>query len=129
MSVVELTIWNSVAIGFFGFFFGGFETVTNFLYAVTDNLEIPRKQHGAELPVNASDQDVKMKVYQMLILGIILLTVSTLSLLTDPRLFIIGGLAILSSALLDAKKFRKWNMLIVWSVITALVIVFSLIPI
>jgi len=124
---VELTALNIVAIGFFGFFFGIFESITNSIYIVTKNLEIPRKQHGAELPVNASDKDVRAKVYQMLILGIVLLLAASLS-LVDPRLFIVGGIAILASALIDAKKFGLSKITAVWSIISATVIIFSLIP-
>ncbi|MHA2296755.1 MAG: hypothetical protein ACXAEU_03240 [Candidatus Hodarchaeales archaeon] len=126
MSVIELTTLNVIAIGFFGFFFGFFESATNFLYIVTNNIAMPRKQHGAELPVDVSDNDVRTKVYQMFVLGIILLTTAMVSIIADPRFFILGGLAILSSALFDAKKFGKSKMLGAWSVIAAIVIIFAL---
>ncbi len=122
----NLTLLNIISIGFFGFFFGGFETLTNVVYLISKNLDLPRKQHGAELPKNATDQDVRMKVIQMFFLGIVLLILAIASVIVNPLIFFTGGVVILISALIDAYKFGMTKMLAVWSVIAFLVMLISL---
>ncbi|UCG01880.1 MAG: hypothetical protein JSW11_20030 [Candidatus Heimdallarchaeota archaeon] len=127
MAIVELSIFQLVGITLFGFIFGIFETLTNLLYLVTKNYDLPRKQHGKELPVNVTDDQVFHKSLQMLCLGIFLLIISILSSAIAPQLFIIGGAAIFLSGLIDYSKFRKRDMFIVWIAISIIACVFSLI--
>ena len=123
---VQLSVFQLISIGVFGFLFGIFETSTNLLYLITKNFELPRKQHGKELPENATDNEVFHKIIQMLFLGIILLSISVLSVVIAPQLFIIGAAAIFLSGLIDYSKFRKKDMLIIWFVISIIASVFSL---
>lgn len=129
MSIVELSIFQLIGIGLFGFVFGTFETSTNLLYLITKNYNLPRKQHGKELPANVTDAEVFHKVVQMFCLGIFLLIISILSSVIAPQLFIVGATAIFLSGLIDYSKFRKNNMLIVWIVISTIACVFSLLTI
>ncbi|MFX1516815.1 MAG: hypothetical protein ACFFC6_10920, partial [Promethearchaeota archaeon] len=124
--LVELSIFQLVGIGLFGVIFGTFEASTNLLYLITKNYNLPRKQHGKELPVNVTDSEVHHKVIQMLCLGVFLLMISVLSLVVAPQLFIVGGTAIFISALVDYSKFRKKDMFIIWIGISIIPSVFSL---
>ena len=126
MSYVELSVFQIIGIGLFGFIFGTFETSTNLLYLITKNYNLPRKQHGKELPTDVTNSEVYQKVIQMLCLGIILLVISILSLMVAPQLFVVGATAIFLSGLIDYAKFRKKDMLIIWSVISIISSVFSL---
>ncbi|MHA1168017.1 MAG: hypothetical protein ACTSP4_10360 [Candidatus Hodarchaeales archaeon] len=119
----NLTLLNIITIGFF---FSVFEILTNMFYLISKNLDLPRKQHGAEIPVNATDQDVLMKVKQMLILGLVLLFLALMAVLVNPLIFFMGGMVILISATIDAFKFRKSKMFIIWSIIAVLVMLSSL---
>jgi hypothetical protein len=123
---VELSIFQLISIVLFGFVFGTFETSTNLLYLITKNFDLPRKQHSKELPRDATNSEVFHKVVQMLCLGIILLSISILSLVITPQLFIVGATAIFLSGLIDYSKFRKKDMLIIWVVISVIASVFSL---
>ncbi|MFX0124565.1 MAG: hypothetical protein ACFFAE_13115 [Candidatus Hodarchaeota archaeon] len=129
MFYVELSIFQLISIGLFGFIFGIFETSTNLLYLITKNYNLPRKQHGKELPVNVTDAEIFHKVVQMLCLGIFLLIISILSSVIAPQLFIVGATAIFLSALIDYSKFRKNDKLIVWTIISVIACIFSLLTV
>jgi hypothetical protein len=118
-----------IGIGLFGYIFGTFETSTNLLYLITKNYDLPRKQHGKELPVNVTDDEVFHKVVQMLCLGIFLLIISILSSIFAPQLFIVGATAIFLSGMIDYSKFRKSDMLIIWIAISTIACVFSLLTV
>ena len=126
MSYVKLSVFQIIGIGLFGFIFGTFETSTNLLYLITKNYNLPRKQHGKELPTDVTDSEVYQKVIQMLCLGLILIVISIFSLVVAPQLFIVGATAIFLSGLIDYTKFRKKDMLIIWIVISIIASVFSL---
>ncbi|MFX1423407.1 MAG: hypothetical protein ACFFB2_13895 [Promethearchaeota archaeon] len=114
MIVSELSTFQVVGIGLFGFIFGIFEASTNLFYLITKNYDLPRRQHGRELPNNVTDVIVLRKVAQMFFLGIFLLFVSFISITIAPQLFTVGASAILISGLIDYSKFRKIDILIVW---------------
>ncbi|MFX1507858.1 MAG: hypothetical protein ACFFDC_17355 [Promethearchaeota archaeon] len=123
---VQLSVFQLISIGLFGFIFGTFETSTNLLYLITRNFDLPRKQHGKELPADPTDFEVFHKIIQMLSLGILLLLISIISLVIAPQLFIIGASAIFLSGLIDYSKFRKKDMFIIWIVISIIASIFSL---
>lgn len=126
MSSIELSIFQIIGIGLFGFIFGTFEASTNLLYLIIKNYNLPRKQHGKELPIDVTDSEVYQKVIQMFCLGIILIIISIMSLVVTPQLFIVGATAIFLSGLIDYSKFRKKDMLIIWIVISIIASAFSL---
>ncbi|MFW9903304.1 MAG: hypothetical protein ACFFFH_03150 [Candidatus Thorarchaeota archaeon] len=123
---VQLSVFQLISICLFGFVFGTFETSTNLLYLITRNFNIPRKQHGKELPVDPTDIEVFHKIVQMLCLGIILLNISILSLVIAPQLFIIGAAAIFLNGLIDYSKYRKKDIFVIWIVISTVASIFSL---
>lgn len=126
---VKLSIFQLISIGFFGFFFGIFETSTNFFYLISRNETLPRKQHSTELPNNATDTQVFHKVVQMFMLGLVLIIISLISSLVAPQLFSIGAALIFLNGLIDYSKFRKARMMLIWTIIAIITFVFSLIPI
>lgn len=126
---VELSIFQLISIGFFGIFFGIFETSTNFFYLVSRNQTLPRKQHSAELPNNATDTQVFHKVVQMFLLGLGLVIISLISSLIAPQLFTIGAALIFLNGLIDYSKFHNARMMLIWTFIATITFIFSLIPI
>lgn len=124
---IELSIFQIISIGLFGFIFGGFETTTNVFYLLTKNYDLPRKQHGKELPVDVTEAEILHKVVQMLSLGIILLVTAIIATVIAPQLFVVGATAILVNGLIDYGKYRKNDMLAVWIVIASICCAFSLI--
>ena len=129
MAIVELSIFQLIAISLFGFIFGGFEVTTNLYYLLTKNYELPRKQHRKELPDNATQEEVVHKVLQMFILGIFLLLIAFISIIIAPQLFVVGGTAILVSGMIDYSKFRKNDMLIIWIAIAGISFTCSLLSV
>jgi len=123
MTITQLTLIQVVNIGLFGFLFGIFETFTNTFYLFTNNLTLPRIQHGRELPAGAEDKVVRRKVIQMLVLGILLITIALLSVLITPEFFIIGVALIFLNGLLDYGKFRKINALVIWNTLSVISII------
>ena len=77
-------------IGLFGLLFGIFETLTNTYYLLTNNLRLPRIQHGRELPSEVDDKTIRHKVVQKLILGFLLQVIAVIFILITPQLFIIA---------------------------------------
>ncbi|MFX1284644.1 MAG: hypothetical protein ACFFB5_13375 [Promethearchaeota archaeon] len=124
---VELSIFQIISIGIFGFIFGLFEMMTNGLYLLTKNYELPKKQHGKELPADASTSEIKHKVIQMMILGIFLVIIAIIATVISPQLFVVGATAILVSGLIDYGKYRKKDMFIVWIGLASICGLFSLI--
>ena len=122
-----MTIFQVISIGLFGFIYGGFEAATNLFYLLTKNYDLPRKQHGKELPTNVTETEVVHKVVQMFSLGIFLLLSAFIALVIAPQLFVIGAAAIFVSGLIDYSKFKKNDMLIVWIVIATICGAFTLI--
>ena len=120
MVPTNLSIFQLISIGLFGLVFGLFETFTNFFYILTNNYNWPRIQHGKELPYQAEDKVIRRKVIQMFLLGIMLLTITLISILIFPQLFIIGSVLIFFNGLLDYTKYRKNNFLFIWSTIAVL---------
>ncbi|MFX0087627.1 MAG: DUF6442 family protein [Candidatus Hodarchaeota archaeon] len=125
---VDVSFFQLFSISIFGFIFGLFEASTNLFYLINKNYTLSRKQHGKELPRNATDTQVFHKVVQMFILGIILLFISLISSIIAPQLFTVGAAFILINGLIDYSKFRKRNMIITWTVIAFIAFIFSLIP-
>ena len=123
---VELSIFQIIGIGLFGFVFGGFETTTNVFYLLTKNYDLPRKQHGRELPADVTDPEILHKVVQMLSLGIILLVIATIAIVIAPQLFVVGAAAIFVNGLIDYSKFKKRDILILWITIASIACIFSL---
>lgn len=123
---VELSIFQIISIGLFGFVFGGFETTTNVFYLLTKNYDLPRKQHGRELPADVTDSEILHKVVQMLSLGIILLVIATIAIVIAPQLFVVGAAAIFVNGLIDYSKFKKHDILILWIAIASIACIFSL---
>ena len=120
MKIPELSIFQVISIGLFGLVFGLFETFTNFLYILTNNYTWPRIQHGKELPHQAENTVIKRKVVQMFLLGILLLTITIISILIFPQLFAVGSVLIFFNGLLDYSKYRKNNFLLIWSIVAVL---------
>ncbi|MFX0185799.1 MAG: hypothetical protein ACFE95_22165 [Candidatus Hodarchaeota archaeon] len=129
MAIVKLSIFQLITISLFGFIFGGFEVTTNLYYLLTKNYDLPRKQHGKELPNNATQEEVEHKVLQMFVLGIFLLLIACISVIIAPQLFVVGATAILVSGMIDYSKFKKNEILIVWIVITVISIACSLLSV
>ncbi len=121
-----MTIFQAISIYLFGFIFGGFETTSNLFYLLTKNYDLPRKQHGKELPANVTEAEVLHKVVQMFSLGIILLVTAIFAIFIAPQLFVVGAAAIFLSGLIDYSKFKKKDMLIVWIVIATICGAFAL---
>ena len=126
MVTPELSIFQIISIGLFGFIFGGFETTTNFFYLFTKNYDLPRKQHGRELPAEVTEAEILHKVVQMLSLGIILLVIATTATVIAPQLFVVGAATIFMNGLIDYSKYKKHDMFLVWLVIASIACVFSL---
>ncbi len=124
---VDFSVFQLISIGFFGFIFGIFEASTNLFYLISNNYTLPRRQHSKELPRNATDIQVRHKVIQMFILGIILLFIGLMSSIIAPQLFTVGAAFILINGLIDYSKFRKRNMIFTWTVIALTAFIFSLI--
>ncbi len=123
MTNTQLTLIQALNIGLFGILFGIFETITNTFYLFTNNLKLPRIQHGRELPVEVADEIVRHKVIQMLVLGLLLILIALLSIFITPQLFIIAIALIFLNGLLDYGKFRKNDALKIWSVVSVISIV------
>lgn len=121
MFYYSLSALQILSIGLFGFFFGGFELISNILYLITRNYDLPRKQHGKELPTNATNTQVHNKVRRMFILGLTLLVISFVSITIAPQFFILGGAAIFLNGLIDYNYFKKEKMLFVWIIIAVFV--------
>ena len=117
LAFAALNPFQIISIGIFGIVFGFFEVLTNFFYLVTKNYDLPRLQHGKELPIMPDDTVVYHKVIQMLVLGILLVIISLVSILISPQLFISGAALIFLNGLIDYSKFQKKNMFILWSTI------------
>ncbi len=128
MNSPNLSIFQIISIGIFGLIFGLFETITNFLYLLSNNKKWPRKQHGKELPPQAEERMVKRKVMQMLLLGILLLSITYVSLVISPQLFVVGSVLIFFSGLLDYSKYHNRNFLIIWIMIAILSSLFVFLP-
>jgi len=128
ISFGNLSFFQFISIGLFGFVFGVFEMTTNLFYLINRNYDLSRKQHSKELPLNATNAQVVHKVIQMLILGVILLIVSFISSITLPQFFVIGAAFILMSGLIDYAKYRKKYIAIIWTLISIIACTFSLIP-
>ncbi|MHA2100129.1 MAG: hypothetical protein ACW99A_15750, partial [Candidatus Kariarchaeaceae archaeon] len=94
MASTNLSIFKIISIGLFGLFFGLFETFTNLVYILTNNYRWSRLQHGKEIPIQAEDKVIKRKVVQMFLLGIMLLSITYISLLISPQLFVVGSVLI-----------------------------------
>jgi len=124
----NLSFFQFISIGLFGFVFGVFEMTTNLFYLINRNYDLSRKQHSKELPLNATNAQVVHKVIQMLILGVILLIVSFISSITLPQFFVIGAAFILMNGLIDYAKYRKKYIAIIWTLISIIACTFSLIP-
>lgn len=125
----DLSIFQVLSIGIFGFLLGSFETTTNLFYLLTKNYDLPRKQHGKELPDNATEAQILHKVVQMFGLGLILLMTATIAIIIAPQLFIVGATAIFVNGLIDYGKFKKSNMLGIWAIIATIVGMGSLITV
>ena len=122
-----MTVFQVISIGLFGFIFGGFEATTNLFYLITNNYELPKKQHGKELPLNVTEAEVLHKVVQMFSLGVVLLLTAIIGIVIAPQLFVVGAAAIFVSGLIDYGKFKKKDMLIVWIIIATICGVLTLI--
>ena len=122
----QLSLTQIINIGLFGFVFGFFETITNIYYLLTDNLKLPRIQHGIELPRQVNDKTVRHKVVQMLILGLLLQVIAVISILITPQLFIVAIALIFLNGLIDYGKFRQKETLLLWSVITLIGVILLL---
>ncbi len=118
MTELHISLLQGVSIGLFGFTFGIFEILTNAYYLLTNNLRLPRIQHGRELPFQVEDNVVRHKIIQMLVLGILLLIIALISILIIPQMFIVGSALIFLNGLLDYGKFRKKDSFLLWSAIT-----------
>ncbi|MFQ5979888.1 MAG: hypothetical protein ACE5OZ_17290 [Candidatus Heimdallarchaeota archaeon] len=123
MAPEAISLFQWVLIGLFGLLLGSVETVANTYYLVTRNLDLPRKQHGMELPDNASDNEVKRKTIRMLILGIVLLGSSLLAFVWRIEIFLIGGAAMFILGLIDYLEFQKVDMFIFWSFFAVIVMI------
>ncbi len=123
----ELSIFQIISIGIFGFIFGLFETTTNLFYLLTKNYDLPKKQHGKELPIDVTETEIMQKVVQMLILGVILVITAIIATVIAPQLFVVGATAILMSGLIGYSKYRKNDIFIVWIVIAIICGALSLI--
>ncbi len=121
-----ISIFQVISIGLFGFIFGGFEATTNLIYLLTKNYDLPRKQHGKELPTDVTEAELLHKVVQMFSLGMILLVTAIIAISIAPQLFVVGAAAIFLSGLIDYSKFKKNDMLIVWIVIATICGAFTL---
>jgi hypothetical protein len=113
----SLSVFQTLNISLFGFFFGGFESITNIFYLITKNYDLPRKQHGKELPTNATDSQVFNKVKRMFLLGLILIVISLISVIIAPQFFILGGAAIFLNGLIDYSYYKKEKLLFGWIII------------
>ena len=111
----SLNFYQIVSISIFGLVFGFFETVTNFIYLLTNNNKWPRLQHGKELPREADEIVIVRKVKQMFVLGMILLLITFLSVLISAQLFIIGSALIFLNGLLDYIKYQNRHFLTIWT--------------
>jgi predicted nucleic acid-binding Zn ribbon protein len=120
MKAPNLSIFQIISIGIFGLFFGLFETFTNFFYLLTNNKKWPRLQHGKELPSKAEERIVKRKVMQMLLVGVLMLSITYVSLLISPQLFVVGSVLFFFNGLLDYSKYHKKKFLILWTMIALL---------
>ncbi|MHA1940661.1 MAG: hypothetical protein ACW97P_02910 [Candidatus Hodarchaeales archaeon] len=116
----HLTLFQTISVGLFGIIFGIFETFTNLFFLIKRDFRFSRIQHGRELPKEASDRMMYRKVIQMLILGILLLLISFVSILIAPQFFVIAGVLIFLSGLLDYSKYRKSKFFLIWGVIAIL---------
>lgn len=123
MALETISLFQWVLIGLFGLLLGSVETVANTYYLVTRNLELPRKQHGMELPDNASDNEVKRKTMRMLILGIVLLGSSLLAFFWRIEIFLIAGAAMFILGLIDYLEFQKVDMFLFWSFFAVIVMI------
>lgn len=129
MYYIELSIFQIISIGLFGFIFGGLETTTNMFYLLSKNYDLPKRQHGKELPSNPTEGQIYQKIIQMLSLGIFLMIISTISIVIGfPQLFVVGAAGIFVNGLIDYSKFRKKDMLIVWIIIAGVCMIFSVVP-
>ena len=113
----NLSIFQIISIGIFGLFFGLFETITNFLYLLSNNKKYSRLQHGKELPTQAEERIIERKVMQMLLLGILLLSITYASLVIAPQLFVVGSVLIFLNGLFDYSRYRKKDFLLLWTII------------
>ncbi len=127
MTEFQLSLLQGVSIGLFGFVFGFFELFTNAFYLLTNNWNLPRRQHGKELPSQVNDQIVRHKVIQMLVLGFLLLSISLVSILFIPQLFIVGTTLIFLNGLLEYGKFRKKDAFALWSTISLISVILLII--
>ncbi|MHA2233610.1 MAG: hypothetical protein ACXAB4_14100 [Candidatus Hodarchaeales archaeon] len=123
MAPETISLFQWVLIGLFGLLLGSVETVANTYYLVTRNLDLPRKQHGMELPDNASDNEVKRKTIRMLILGIVLLGSSLLAFVWRIEIFLIAGAAMFILGLIDYLEFQKTDMFLFWSFFAVIVMI------
>ena len=128
MDSINLSMFQIISIGLFGLFFGVFETFTNFFYILTNDYRWPRIQHGKELPYQAEDKAIKRKVVQMLLSGILLLSITFISLIISPQLFVVGSVLIFFNGLLDYSKYRNKNFLFIWTFIAIISFLLVLIP-
>ncbi len=113
----ELSIFQIISIGIFGFIFGLFETITNLFYLLIKNYNLPKKQHAKELPIDVTETKIIQKVVQMLILGVTLVITAIIATIIAPQLFVVGATAILMNGLIGYSKYRKNDIFIVWIVI------------
>lgn len=121
VNFANLSILQIANILLFGIIFGFLELTTNFYYIISDNVDLPRKQHSLELPMDATDDQVKFKVKRMLILGLGLLICSIFALLFDYSIFIVASALIMINGLIDYRRFRKIDTLLIWTVISILI--------
>jgi predicted nucleic acid-binding Zn ribbon protein len=128
MASTNLSIFKIISIGLFGLFFGLFETFTNLVYILTNNYRWSRLQHGKEIPIQAEDKVIKRKVVQMFLLGIMLLSITYISLLISPQLFVVGSVLIFLSGLLDYSRYRKKNFLLIWTIIAIISFLLVFLP-
>lgn len=119
-NIDTLSIFQILSITFFGLIFGGVEIITNGLYILTRNYDLPRKQHGFELPDNPTPEIISHKVLQMFILGTILTGTAILAIFFSPYLFIVGAGMIMFNGLIDYSKFRKTSALILWTILSVI---------
>ncbi len=113
----KASLFQTISIGLFGLVFGLFETLTNIYYLLTNNYKWPRLQYGKELPPQAEERIIKRKIVQMLLLGVLLLSITYVSIMISPQLFVIGSVLIFFNGLIDYSKYQKRNFLIIWTTI------------
>lgn len=123
MSNIQFTVFQTITIGIFGFFFGIFEFSTNCYYLLKRDLRLPKIQHGRELPEEVTDSMLYRKIIQMLILGTLLLCISFVSILIAPQFFPIAGVLIFLSGLLDYSRYHKTDYFTIWIVIAFLCLI------